>query len=502
MGQLPLPLARPTGEAPAPVPRSQRIYVNRNLRLDQIGWVGFDMDYTLAIYRQEAMDTLSIAETAKKMVARGRPESLLTLPFDPSFPIRGLHVDKKLGNVLKMDRYRYVKRAYHGMRRLTRDERRQLYASRPIRPGTKRFHWVDTLYALPEVTLYAAAVDHLESLARSESLDAGLLDYAALFDEVRECIDLCHQDGSIIDVIANHPEQYLHRDPELGPTLHKLRSSGKRLFLLTNSRPAYTQKVMSYLLDGALREYGRWQSYFDVIVCAAKKPRFFTETQLPFTPGEPDLAPPTDRFENGRIYEGGCLQELERLLAGTNGGPIAGDEVLYVGDHIYGDVLRTKKETAWRTMMIVQELAAEIAVHDTHVLDHARIDALHEARERALDELRGYQVQLKAVERAIDEAGRATVALGASRVALRKSIERAKGRVLEIDVEDGELETSIDAAFHRYWGSAFSTGEELTTFGDQVEQYACLYSGRVSNLLAYSPTYYFRGPRDRMPHEY
>src|SRR5262249_28407595 len=107
VGQLPLPLARPTGESPAPVPRSQRIFVNRNLRLDQIAWVGFDMDYTLAIYRQDAMDRISIEQTVKKMVEnKGRPESLLTLPFDTSFPIRGLFVDKKLGNVLKMDRYR------------------------------------------------------------------------------------------------------------------------------------------------------------------------------------------------------------------------------------------------------------------------------------------------------------------------------------------------------------------------------------------------------------
>jgi HAD superfamily 5'-nucleotidase-like hydrolase len=471
--------------------------VNRNLRLDQIAWVGFDMDYTLAIYRQDAMDTLSIAETAKKMVARGRPESLLSLPFDPHFPIRGLFVDKKLGNVLKMDRYRYVKRAYHGMRRLSRDERRQLYASRPIRPGTKRFHWVDTLYALPEVTLYAAAVDHLEKLSPNEPVD-----YGALFDEVRECIDLCHQDGSIVDVIADHPEQYLVRDHELGPALHKLRSSGKRLFLLTNSRPGYTQKIMSYLLDGALPEYARWQSYFDVIVCASKKPRFFTEQHVPFVPGEPDLAPPTDRFEDGRIYEGGCLTELERLLAGTNGGPIAGDEVLYVGDHIYGDVLRTKKETAWRTMMILQELADEIAVHDAHEDDLGRLDALHEAREQALDDLRGHQQKLKLVERAIDDAGRATSTLGASRVSHRRAIDRGKAKVTEIDEENATLESAIDTAFHPYWGSAFSTGEELTTFGDQVEQYACLYTGRVSNLLAYSPTYYFRGPRDRMPHEH
>jgi 5'-nucleotidase len=502
VGQLPLPLARPKGELPAPVSRAQRIYVNRNLRLDQIAWVGFDMDYTLAIYRQDAMDRISIEQTAKKMVERGRPESLLSLPFDTNFPIRGLFVDKKLGNVLKMDRYRYVKRAYHGTRRISRDERRQLYASRPIKPGTKRFHWVDTLYALPEVTLYAAAVEHLEALAAANGAQSEPLDYVALFDEVRECIDLCHQDGSIVDVIANNPDEYLVRDPNLGPALHKLRSSGKRLFLLTNSRPGYTQKIMKYLLDGALPEYARWQSYFDVIVCAAKKPRFFTETAIPFIPGEPDLAPPTERFEDGRIYEGGCLHELERLLTGTHGSALAGDEVLYIGDHIYGDVLRTKKETAWRTMMIVQEMDAEIAVHDSRTDELARLDALHDDRERVLDDMRGHQVQLKVVERSIDEAGRASAALGASRVALRKSIERDKARLLEIEAEHSQLEGSIEAAFHPYWGSAFSTGEELTVFGDQVEQYACLYTGRVSNLLQYSPTYYFRGPRDRMPHEY
>jgi len=494
VGQLPLPLARPSGEAPSPVPRPERVYVNRNMRLDQIAWVGFDMDYTLAIYQQDAMDRISIQETAKKMVARGRPESLLTLPFDTRFPIRGLFIDKKLGNVLKMDRYRYVKRAYHGLRRLTRDERRQLYQGRPIKPGTKRFHWVDTLYALPEVTLYAAALQHFED--RQIAFDP-----AELFDEVRECIDLCHQDGSIVDVIASRPEEFLLKDPGLGPALHKLRSAGKRLFLLTNSRPAYSEKIMSYLLDDALPEYARWQSYFDVVVCAAKKPRFFTEPGIPFVPGEPDLAPPTERFEDGRIYEGGCLTELERLLHGTHGGPLSGDEVLYVGDHIYGDVLRTKKETAWRTMMIVQEMADEIAVHDARMEELRQLDELHEMRELVLDEIRGLTAQLKGIERTIEEAGRATAAMGASRIATRKALDRAKARMLEIEAEERQLEQSVDTAFHPYWGSAFSTGEELTMFGDQVEQYACLYTARVSNLAHYSPTHYFRGPRDRMPHE-
>jgi hypothetical protein len=37
---------------PLDIPRRSRIYVNRNLRLDKIEMVGFDMDYTLAIYNQ------------------------------------------------------------------------------------------------------------------------------------------------------------------------------------------------------------------------------------------------------------------------------------------------------------------------------------------------------------------------------------------------------------------------------------------------------------------
>ena len=38
-------------------------------------------------------------------------------------------------------------------------------------------------------------------------------------------------------------------------------------------------------------------------------------------------------------------------------------------------------------------------------------------------------------------------------------------------------------------------------FGQQVEDYACVYTSRVSNFLAYSPLRYFRSPRDHMPHE-
>jgi hypothetical protein len=59
----------------------------------------------------------------------------------------------------------------------------------------------------------------------------------------------------------------------------------------------------------------------------------------------------------------------------------------------------------------------------------------------------------------------------------------------------------IDKRFHPYWGSLLKEEAEKSSFGDQVEEYACLYTSRVSNFLAYSPLQYFRSPRDLMPHE-
>ena len=44
-------------------------------------------------------------------------------------------------------------------------------------------------------------------------------------------------------------------------------------------------------------------------------------------------------LERGCVYEGGNLLDFEKFLSTT------GDRILYVGDHIYGDILRSKKES-------------------------------------------------------------------------------------------------------------------------------------------------------------
>ncbi|MGB5812629.1 MAG: 5'-nucleotidase domain-containing protein, partial [Polyangiales bacterium] len=59
----------------------------------------------------------------------------------------------------------------------------------------------------------------------------------------------------------------------------------------------------------------------------------------------------------------------------------------------------------------------------------------------------------------------------------------------------------LDHALHPFWGSSFKAGTEVSSFGNQVEQYACLYTSRATNLAQYSPMHYFQSPRHRMPHE-
>ncbi len=495
-----LPLADLAASPDGQPPRARRIWCNRNLRLEHIEVVGFDMDYTLAVYRQEAIDRLSVRETAKKLVAMGYPRELLDMPYPTHFPVRGLLVDKKLGNVVKPDRHRYAKKAYHGTRELTDEARRHIYQARRVMPGSRRYHSIDTLYELSEIAVFVAAVDALD---RPEAT----LDYGRLYDDIRRAIDEAHRDGSIKSVISNDPASHLERDPDLPVLLHKLRSAGKKLFLLTNSEPSYTDTVMRYLLEPGKPEYPSWRGYFDAVIADADKPRFFTEPrefEEAGSDGEPRIVKDLVR---SRVYRRGCLAELERAL------DVRGDHVLYVGDHIYGDVLRAKKDSAWRTLMIVQEMTGEVAALERYAAEITRLRDLEQRRDALHDGLRDRQGVLKSVERRIDDASAAArdgdatrdvgakVELEAVRVRLRRSIDRARAQLKSVDAEYDELERLVERASHPFWGSAFKAESEMSSFGEQVERYACLYTDRVTNLLHYSASHYFRSPRHRMAHE-
>jgi HAD superfamily 5'-nucleotidase-like hydrolase len=478
------------GEKPG-ILRGQRVFCNRNLKMSAITWVGFDMDYTLAIYDQAAMDELSIRATVEKLVLRGYPDFIRNIPQRTDYPVRGLLIDKRYGHVLKMNRYKHVTKGYHGFRKLSKEEIRALYHQKKIRPATPRYHWIDTLYALSEVALYAALVDAME--ARGYPLD-----YAKTFTDIRESIDEAHRDGTILDAVTSALPRFVKRDPNLAATLHKWRSAGKKLFLLTNSRWAYTDKMMNYLIGGAMSEYPSWRNFFDIVIVAATKPIFFTERRPLMERDGDQLKPASFPLERGKIYEGGNIVDLERGLG------VPGDQVLYVGDHIYGDILRSKKDSAWRTAMIMQELETEISAYEACKQDLDRLEQLEEARERLEDDLRFYQGRFKEVSRQLDSGktnGSSPAELEAERQRAKRAVERVRGLLRQVDAEIDGIERRTDEKFHPFWGSLLKEQNEQSSFGHQVDDYACVYTSRVSNFMSYSPQQYFRSPRDVMAHE-
>jgi 5'-nucleotidase len=478
---------------PTEIPRVNRVYANRNLRMDRVGVVGFDMDYTLALYHQSKMEEISIRVTVDKLVVnKGYPADVRALPYDPALAIRGLVIDRQLGNILKPDRYGAPGRAYHGRTPIERGKILELYQRERTRLSSRRYAFIDTLFALPEAVLYAYLVEYFD--ARPDPKP----DYNQLWQDIRECIDLAHRDGSIKTIIAAELPVYIERDPFLAEALHKLRSSGKRLFLLTNSDFQYTNPVMSYLLDGAFPAYPSWRNFFDVVIVSAGKPEFFTESR-PFVEidpltGEAFARPCEGPFQRNRVYAAGNLKDFEER-AGARG-----DQVLFVGDHIYGDMLRSRKSSAWRTAMVIQELEHEVTVHDKHVADLGRLDELDRQLRHLDSEIEEKQILLRTLQRLADADEHAAELLEGRKVA-KELVDKLRTELRGAVARHTAIEQDLDVAFNPYWGPLFREGHEVSKFGDQVEDYACVYTSRVSNFRFYSPMRHFRGPRDRMPHE-
>lgn len=500
-------LGRATPKAAADPPRTRRVFVNRTVRMDQIEFIGFDMDYTLALYHQPRIEALSAACTLRKMVEqRGYPKEILALPYDARFGIRGLTVDKKCGNLLKMDRYGFVGRAYHGTRPLTRPERMRLYREEQVRLIPARYAFIDTLFALPEAVLYAQGVDFLDRdpVLAAATPEVRAARYLKLWNDIRDCIDEAHHDNTLKSEITHHLTDYIVFDPDLAPTLHRFRSAGKRLFLLTNSGFDYTHTVMSYLLDGRLPNYPSWRNYFEAVIVNAQKPGFFVEDRPLYKIDGPESGSSAGAGV-ASVYEGGNVRALSELLA------LPGDRVLYIGDHIYGDMLRAKRSSVWRTAMVVQELEQELDLHAQVEGSLQQLEALDRRRHRIDAELRYQQLLLRQLEEL--GAGQAPSAFtpeftklapgvySEASIELHHRIDEIRTALLNTLSAIDRLEANIEHTFNPFWGPLLKEGTENSRLGQQVEDYACLYTSRVSNFLAYSPFQYFRSPRDHLPHE-
>src|SRR3954451_20008695 len=111
-------------------------------------------------------------------------------------------------------------------------------------------------------------------------------------------------------------------------------------------------------------------------------------------------------FLRGRIYQGGNVQEFQ-----DRAGVSQGERVLYIGDHIYGDMLRAKKSSVWRTAMILQELEDELLQMDHRKTDLEKLDTLERQCARLDSEITYQQHLLKSLQRLESEEAPVQAAL-------------------------------------------------------------------------------------------
>ncbi|KAI5108005.1 cytosolic purine 5'-nucleotidase [Silurus meridionalis] len=436
-----------------------RVFVNRSLAMEKIKCFGFDMDYTLAVYKSPEYESLGFDLTVERLVSIGYPQELLNFVYDSTFPTRGLVFDTLYGNLLKVDAYGNILVCAHGFNFMRGPETRELYPNKFIQRGdTDRFYILNTLFNLPETYLFACLVDFFTSCSRYTSCVNGFKDgdlfmsFKSMFQDVRDAVDW----GSLKEKTVENLEKYVVKDAKLPLLLSRMNEVSK-VFLVTNSDYKYTDVGTPHR---------PWQSYFDLILVDARKPVFFGEgtvlRQVDTTTGRLKIGTYTGPLQHGIVYSGGSSDIVCDLLGAK------GKDILYIGDHIFGDILKSKKRQGWRTFLVIPELAQEL---------HVWTD-----KSSLFEELQGLDIFLAELYKHLDSSSNE-----------RPDISSLQRRIKKVTHD-------MDMCYGMM-GSLFRSGSRQTLFASQVMRYADLYAASFINLLYYPFSYLFRAAHVLMPHE-
>nr|CAD2191672.1 unnamed protein product [Meloidogyne enterolobii] len=444
----------------------KRIFVNRSMKLDKIQFFGFDMDYTLAVYKSPRMESEAFSLVLERLIYIGYPKEIRNFKYDPAFVVRGLWFDTMYGNLLKVDGFGNILVAAHGLVFLTGAEIENFYPNKFIQLSDRRIYVLNTLFNLPETNLIALLVDFFDKSEEYQltqdktGLRHGdaIMSYKSIFQDIRGAVDFVH--GVMILNIAD----FVEKDPRIGKLLVQLRVSGRKTFLLTNSEYEYTKAVMTFLLGD------KWRDFFDIIIVDARKPLWFGEgtvfREVNIETGALKIGIPIGPLRSGAVYSGGSCEAFRRLVKAK------GRDVLYIGDHIFGDVLRSKKTRGWKTFLIVPELNRELVVWT--------------GKRDLFDQLRELEAKMADLYKNLDADTRGNSEM-------KNILEPTLKSIREVTIKmDNE---------YSVFGSLFRSGSRTTFFASQVERYADLYASSCFNLVYYPTFYFFRAAMSLMPHE-
>jgi len=159
----------------------------------------------------------------------------------------------------------------------------------------------------------------------------------------------------------------------------------------------------------------------------------------------------------------------------------------------------------WRTAMIIPELASELATTQRIGPRLAELEEAIEQRAAVQRDGQRTRAEIERLERMLEGAsGSAEEArdeLRRRRDGMRERAEALDGEHRRLHDVIARLDDECNEAYHPRWGPLFREGNDISRFGHQVKDFACIYTARVSNFLNYPVDTYFRAPMQRMPHE-
>ncbi len=465
-------------------PPGRRIYCNRTLNLRAVRAIGYDMDYTLVHYRVEPWERRAYEHLRAKLVDLGLPAA--DLGFDADLVTRGLIIDTELGNLVKANRFGYVTRAFHGTRPLGFEQQREIYGRTLVYLSEDRYVFLNTLFSLSEACMFAQLVDRLD-----EREVAGALGYADLYRQVRKGIDEAHVEGELKADIAAEPERYVERDPDLALALLDQREAGKKLLLITNSDWGYTNRMMAHAIDPHLPKGVAWRDLFEVIVLSARKPDFFTQRMPLFEVVTEDglLRPCPAGIRKAGVYVGGDAAQVQEYLG------VPGEEILYVGDHIFVDVHVSKAVMRWRTALILRELEDELAALEGFRPQQAELAHMMEEKVRLEFALSKARLDLQRLK------GRYGPHPALPSQKLRETVAELRASLVALDERIAPIARRGGEILNQRWGLLLRAGNDKSHLARQVERYADIYTSRVSNFLFETPFVYLRAHGGSLPHD-
>ena len=454
---------------------AQKVFVNRILNMRKIKLIGVDMDHTLIRYNSEQFESLVYKLIKEKLVeVKHYPEQIKQFKFNYHDAIRGLVIDTKNGNILKLSRYGAIRHSYHGTKSISFSDQQEIYRSTYVDLGDPNYMPIDTSFSISFCVLYSQLID------LKDELGASMPSYQNIALDVQSCVDKVHSDGSLKNIIAKNLKKYVIKEKAVVEGLKHFIRHGKKLFILTNSEYSYTKLLLDYAITPFLNEGESWRDLFEFVVTLANKPRFFYDN-LRFLSVDPDTGMMSN--VNGPItpgvYQGGNAKKFTEDLN------IRGDEILYIGDHIYGDILRLKKDCNWRTALVVDELGQEIAAQ-LHALPIEKRIVQTMSVKKELE-----QKYVALCTQSIDEESRE----------YDGDIHNLQAQLTTLDVQIATLLKEQSAFYNPKWDRVFRAGAEESYFAYQVDRFACIYMEKLSDLLVLSPINYFRANRRLLAHD-